>query len=204
MRRPSCVGRGNSSHPGCSLPAAARAPATAGPQPAAPCRSGRAARSCSLCVPAPQPAAARAAALASVRPPAARAATAARWHARARQGCRTRPAAPGPTRIWKTAAQMLRPIRPPVRPASVRPSSVQPPASASLGQSADMPWPVLSTQAWTALSSGAAERSRPSSLGTPRHSNRGTADHGVAGRDSAALGWVWGGVVHLGCRWAKP
>jgi hypothetical protein len=202
VRRPSCVGRGNSSHPGCSLPAAARAPATAGPQPAAPCRSGRAARSCSLRVPAPQPAAARAAALASVRPPAARAATAARWHARARQGCRTRPAAPGP--IWKTAAQMLRPIRPPVRPASVRPSSVQPPASASLGQSADMPWPVLSTQAWTALSSGAAARSRPSSLGTPRHSNRGTADHGVAGRDSAALGWVWGGVVHLGCRWAKP
>ena len=36
--------------------------------------------------------------------------------------------------MWKTAAQRLRPIRPPARPASARSSAGQPPASASLGQ----------------------------------------------------------------------
>ena len=39
---------------------------------------------------------------------------------------------------WETAAQRLRPIRPPARPASARSSSGRPPASASLGQL----WPI--------------------------------------------------------------
>eukprot|EP00964_Phaeocystis_antarctica_P058398 scaffold34643_cov62-Phaeocystis_antarctica.AAC.13 len=184
-----CVGRGpHSSHPGRSLPAAVRAPAAAAPQPAAPCRSGRAARSYSPRAPAPEPVAARAAALASAPPPAARAATAARRHARARQGCQTRPAAPGP--MWKRAAQRHRRICPPalIRPASVKSSSGWPPSSASLGQSSEI-WPRL----------GAAARSRPSSLGTPRHSSRGTAEHGAAGRHTAAwLGVRWGCGFGLG------
>ena len=42
--------------------------------------------------------------------------------------------------VWKPAAQGLRPIRPLARPASARSSSGRPPASASLGQLADMFW----------------------------------------------------------------
>ena len=38
------------------------------------------------------------------------------------------------TAVWKPAAQRLRPIRPPARPASARSSSGRPPALASLGQ----------------------------------------------------------------------
>eukprot|EP00964_Phaeocystis_antarctica_P118111 scaffold81933_cov64-Phaeocystis_antarctica.AAC.4 len=37
-----------------------------------------------------------------------------------------------PLPMWKTAAQRLRPIRPPARPASARSSSGRPPASTSL------------------------------------------------------------------------
>ena len=42
--------------------------------------------------------------------------------------------------MWKIAAQRRRPIGPPARPAIPRASSGRPPASASLGQSADVFW----------------------------------------------------------------
>ena len=42
--------------------------------------------------------------------------------------------------MWKTAAQRLRTIRPPPRPTSARSSSGRPPASACLGQLADVFW----------------------------------------------------------------
>ena len=42
--------------------------------------------------------------------------------------------------MWKSAAQRKRPIRPPARPASASSSSGRPPASASLGQWAELLW----------------------------------------------------------------
>ena len=42
--------------------------------------------------------------------------------------------------VWNTAAQRLWLVRPPARPASARSSSGRPPASASLGQLAEMLW----------------------------------------------------------------
>eukprot|EP00964_Phaeocystis_antarctica_P120824 scaffold84557_cov56-Phaeocystis_antarctica.AAC.4 len=46
--------------------------------------------------------------------------------------------------MWKPAAQRLRPVRPPARPASARSSSGRPPASASLGRHllAGRPYPT--------------------------------------------------------------
>ena len=42
--------------------------------------------------------------------------------------------------MWEIAARRRRPIGPPARPAILRASSGRPPASASLGQSADVFW----------------------------------------------------------------
>ena len=109
--------------------------------------------------------------------------------------CRTRA-------MCKTAAQRLRPIHPPARSASGRSSSGRPPASASLGQLAELFWlaghtrlafhtgtrATAATRCLATARTSAAARSRPTSRSSPA---RGRRSRCVArGTTSAAASWA--------------